>query len=305
MRQRRDEAQPPVGLGHGRVAGRPAGAVVAVGQGPMLGQPGAHQRQRQILVGAVAVDVAQRHGLDQGQVVAPLAAPADHVGNLVLVDALQRHRVDLDRQPRIGGGAQAVQHLGQAAPAGDARELGRVQRVQRHIHPAHPGGMKLGGEAGQLAAVGGQGQLVQRAGVQMPAQALEQPHHVAAHQRLAAGDPELAHAARDERAAQPVQFLQGQQVGLGQKGHVFRHAIHTAEIAPVGDRDAQIADVATERVDHRAGLDRGCGQIGHNGDTGLASRLYVRRRTRHVKSPQADELPPIGDKGAFHLSGHL
>ncbi len=37
---------------------------------------------------------------------------------------------------------------------------------------------------------------------------------------------------------------------LGQEGHVLGHAIHAAEIAAVGDRYAQIADRATEGVDH-------------------------------------------------------
>ena len=35
---------------------------------------------------------------------------------------------------------------------------------------------------------------------------------------------------------------------LGQEGHVLGHAIDAAEIAAVGDRDAQVADGALERV---------------------------------------------------------
>ncbi len=79
----------------------------------------------------------------------------------------------------------------------------------------------------------------------------EQRHDAAAHQRLAAGQPQLAYAARHERRAQAVKLFQGQEIGLGQEAHVFRHAIDTAEVAAVGHRDAQIADRAAERIDQR------------------------------------------------------
>ena len=53
--------------------------------------------------------------------------------------------------------------------------------------------------------------------------------------------PELAHAACDEGRAEPVELLEREQVLLRQEGHVFRHAIDAAEVAAVGDRNAQIA----------------------------------------------------------------
>ena len=50
----------------------------------------------------------------------------------------------------------------------------------------------------------------------------------------------------------PVEFLQAEQVGLGQERHVLRHAIDAAEIAAIGHRDAQIGDRALKRIDQRA-----------------------------------------------------
>ncbi len=44
---------------------------------------------------------------------------------LVLVHALQRDGVDLDVQTRLARGLDAVEHLGQAAPAGDLRRISR------------------------------------------------------------------------------------------------------------------------------------------------------------------------------------
>ena len=62
----------------------------------------------------------------------------------------------------------------------------------------------------------------------------------------------LRHAFGDEGAAQPVEFLKAQQVGLRQEGHVLGHAIDAAEIAAVGHRHPQIGDGARKRIDQRA-----------------------------------------------------
>ena len=78
----------------------------------------------------------------------------------------------------------------------------------------------------------------------------EQEHDVLAHQGFAAGEAQLLHALADEGAAQPVQLLERQDLRLRQERHVLRHAIDAAEIAPVGDGDAQVADMAAERIDH-------------------------------------------------------
>ncbi len=88
----------------------------------------------------------------------------------------------------------------------------------------------------------------------MTAERCEQAHDIAPHQRLAAGQAELADAEIDERAAQPVQLLETEQLLLGQEGHVLRHAIDTAEIAAVGDRDPDVADGALEGIDQHRGV---------------------------------------------------
>ena len=57
----------------------------------------------------------------------------------------------------------AGEHLAQLAPAGDRVEFVRVERVERDVDALDPAAGKLGGKARQLRAVGGQGQLVERA----------------------------------------------------------------------------------------------------------------------------------------------
>ena len=103
----------------------------------------------------------------------------------------------------------------------------------------------------QLRTVCREREFVKRAALQVARERRKERHHAAPYQRLTAGEPKLADAARDEYAAEAVEFFQGEQVGLRQKRHVFRHAVDAAEVAAVCHRDAQIADLAAERVDER------------------------------------------------------
>ncbi len=52
---------------------------------------------------------------------------------LVVVDALERDRVDLDLQAGRLRGVDAGQHLGEIAPARDRAELVRIERVERDV----------------------------------------------------------------------------------------------------------------------------------------------------------------------------
>src|ERR1700682_6340474 len=84
----------------------------------------------------------------------------------------------------------------------------------------------------------------------MTTERAEQGHYIAAHQRFAAGQAQLSDAEPNKRAAHAVELFERQQLGFRQKRHLFRHAIDTAEVAPVGDRYAQICDGPSKRVVH-------------------------------------------------------
>ena len=207
-------------------------------------------RSDQVLVEPVLVaEIAHRHDLDEGEIEAALAAPRDEGVQFVVVDALQRHGVDLDLEPGLGGGVDAVHHLGEPAPAGDPPELRLVEGVERDVDALHAAVGELAGEAAELAAVGGQRQLVEGARPEVARHGAEEGHDALAHQRLAAGDPELADAEIDEGRAEPVEFLEGEQVRLGEELHVLGHAVDAAEIAAVGHRHPQVGDRARERID--------------------------------------------------------
>src|SRR5215469_5418627 len=86
----------------------------------------------------------------------------------------------------------------------------------------------------------------------MPPERAEQRHDVATDQGLAARQTQFLDPEPDEGAAHPVELFEGQELLFGQERHLFRHAIDTAKVAPVGDRYAQIGDRASERVDHKS-----------------------------------------------------
>jgi hypothetical protein len=84
----------------------------------------------------------------------------------------------------------------------------------------------------------------------MFAKRAEQPHDIAPNQWFATGEPQFTYTELDEGAAKPVQLLQRKNVAFRQEIHVFRHAIRTAEIAPIRHGDAEIRDGAAERINH-------------------------------------------------------
>ncbi len=216
--------------------------------------------------GAVLLDRAQRHGLDQRQVMALRGAEAQHRLDLILVQAAQRHHVELDMHPRRLRRRDARQHPLQFALAGDVAEHRRIQRVEADIDAANPGRRQRRRRLGQPHAVGGHGQLVERARGQVAAQPCRQVHHAAPDERLAAGQAQPAHAARDERAGNGVDFLEAEQFGARCEHHLLGHAIAAAQVAAVGDRHAQIGDAPPERVDQRRLQALGCGGLARGHD---------------------------------------
>src|SRR5690242_8941103 len=71
--------------------------------------------------------------------------------------------------------------------------------------------------------------------------------------RLAARDAQLAHTEGDEHGGQSVDLLVRQDLIARQERvvapeHLAGHAVRAAEVAPVRDRDAQVAEVPAESI---------------------------------------------------------
>ena len=154
------------------------------------------------------------------------------------------HHVDLDGpQPGGGGRCDTVQHLrDRKAGVVERHEDRVVEGVQADGDAAQSGIRQRPGLAGEQRAVGRQGNVLDAAdGGQHDDQAFQ----ITAQQRLAAGQPQLAHAQAGENPGEPCQFLEGEQVLAGQEGEVpaeylAGHAVGAAELAAVGDRDPQV-----------------------------------------------------------------
>ena len=66
---------------------------------------------------------------------------------------------------------------------------------------------------------------------------------IPAQQRLTAGEADLVDAQTDEEVGQPINLLELQDVFAGKPEILrLRHAVAAAEVAPVGDRQAEIAE---------------------------------------------------------------
>ncbi len=131
-------------------------------------------------------------------------AKRDQVVDLVVVGPLQGHGVDLDLKARRLGRLETGHDGRKIAPAGDGAEAVGLQRIEREVDAGDAGVLEVLGKALELAAVGGERQLIEHAAPQVACEPLDEPHDVLAYQRLAAGDAQLPHAAGNEGGAQPV-----------------------------------------------------------------------------------------------------
>ena len=103
------------------------------------------------------------------------------------------------------------------------------------------------------------------------AQHADQPRQVAAHQRLAAGQADLVDAQRRGDPDEAGDLLEGEQLALVQEDDFLRHAVGAAEVAAVGDADAQVVVDAAEGVDQVASVN-----VRH--DVAVQRSDYDRRR---------------------------
>src|SRR4249919_1747538 len=132
------------------------------------------------------------------------------------------------------------------------RELRRIMAVEADIHTPNTAGEQSNGGAGQLAAVCGERQLLEPVS-EAGAEAIDKVEDAAPNQRLAAGQPELGHSARNEQIDQRLDLAEAEQFLFGQEVHLLGHAVTAAEVATVGDRKSDIADTSPVTVDQRAG----------------------------------------------------
>ena len=221
--------------------------------------------RRHHLVHAPTVGGADVHVFDETQHDAGALEVPRHGQDLGVVGAALDDHVDLDRpEPGGAGGLDAGEHVGhREIDVVHAAEHRVVQAVEAHGHALQPGGLERGGLAHQQRAVGGERQVERLpVGRAQGGKLADERLDVLAQQRLAAGQPDLAHPVRREQSGQAGDFLEAQQRAVRQVlvvlvEHFLGHAVAAAEVAPVGHADAEVGQGATETIAQQAGRRHG------------------------------------------------
>ena len=115
------------------------------------------------------------------------------------------------------------------------------------------------------------------------AQHRHQLREVAAGERLAAGEADVGDAEPGEQRHQPLDLLEAQDLVAIEPFHPLgRHAVATAEVAAIGDRDAQVGDRPAVGVGQllddclrTASIPKDCGSASNDRD-------YVRSQCEHM-----------------------
>jgi hypothetical protein len=218
------------------------------GEGELAAQRGENLVRGDHLGPLPAVLRVKRHLLDEAQLIPVVETEPEQWRGLVIVQVSHQHGVDLDRgQASLGGGGQPVEHVGQPVPARELAERLGPHRVERHVDPVKPRLMQRTGAALEPDGVRRQGDLRARAQCRRPGDDADQ---AAPQQRLAAGEPDLANAEPLNRHAdKPHHLVVGEQLGGRQPVEPFgRHAVRASQIAPVGERYAQISRDPPKRI---------------------------------------------------------
>src|SRR5262245_40397320 len=191
--------------------------------------------------------VVERHEFDEADARALLAGELGEAKRLVVVDAANRHAIDLDRaQAGLDRGVNAVEHLRQFVAAREQREPIRRQRIEANGDALQSRVFERLRAATQEMRVGGHRHVLYAFDFGQP---FDQAFQVAPQHRLAAGHAQFVDPEFDENLRQMNDLFVGQNLRLGLPLHgLFGHAIEAAEIAAVGDRNAEIADGAAVAV---------------------------------------------------------
>ena len=184
----------------------------------------------------------ERHELDEAHLVGVFAGEARERQDLVLGEAAHRHGVDLDRMGlrELRERVEPAQDLLERVTARHLAEALALERVDRHVEAAHARRDERLGVALELVAVRRQGDL---AHVREGAQHRDQARQLAAHERLPAGQADVATPISERTRIRRSISSKLRSSARGEPLHAFRgHAVAAAEAAAIRDREAEIAD---------------------------------------------------------------
>ncbi len=178
----------------------------------------------------------ERHEFDESHDDAALAGEAGKGLHLIIINAPDEHRIDLcRREPRVLRGIDAVHYCREGFGARDFLEFRTIQRIEADIDTSQPGLDESLAAFRQQVPIRGHRQIFDAQRMQPRDVIL----HAFADQRLAARDANFADAQSQENSRQAVEFRPGENfVVVAIIFRISRAAVHAAEVAAVGNRDA-------------------------------------------------------------------
>jgi hypothetical protein len=196
------------------------------------------------------VVAVERHELDVADLPGPGPRHAGEVDDLVVVHPAHHHHVDLERpEPGGVGRLDPLPRLAEAVAPRDVDELLPAERVEADVEPPEARLAERTGELREQDPVRRHRQVLHPRGRRDEP---DQVRQVPARGGLAAGEAEVRDPERHGHPDDPADLLEGQDLRLGHPLGLRRHAVDAAEVAPVGDREAQVRDGAAVAVDeHR------------------------------------------------------
>ena len=204
-----------------------------------------------LVVHPVTVGI-ERHELDEAHLDVTVAAEFGERHDLVVVDATFDDGVDLDRrEPGFLGRLDAVEHTLEFVAARHLMESRAVEGVEADVDPTQPCVTQRLGHQAHRGAVGGHRQIDRTIRPLDRCELLDEHGQVRTHGGLTAGEADPPNAVPlHEHAGEPLDLLERHHLRARQPLHPFLgHAVGAAEVAPIGDRDAQVLDDAPERID--------------------------------------------------------
>mmetsp|Transcript_23120 Transcript_23120/g.71719 ORF Transcript_23120/g.71719 Transcript_23120/m.71719 type:complete len:370 (-) Transcript_23120:90-1199(-) len=194
--------------------------------------------------------VVEGHVLDEPHLERPVARELREGAELVVVDAVHDDAVDLDRVvPERLGHADRVEHLAEPVPPRDEHVTVGIQRVERHVERRDARPTQALNVSRQQDGVGGDAEVLDPG---QRREMLADLNDVFAHERLAAGESDLRHAHVGEGGGEAEDLVGGQQArARRQVDPLLGHAVHAAQVAALGEGDAQVVVLAAERVEQR------------------------------------------------------
>ena len=205
------------------------------------------------LIHVPVVAIAHVHELDKSQDVFRVVEVLREFNNEVIVDAFLNDRVDFYiLKARLFGSADAFEYA-LAAMGATAHEIKGlvVNRVEAHGEAMQTGVFEALRFVGEEIAIGGEGEVVNAIDLR---QFRDEGFEVPAQEGFTAGHADLGDAEIDKNSGEAGDFFKGEDFCFGKKFVLFAknlggHAIGTAEIAFVGDRNTQVADGALQCVE--------------------------------------------------------